>query len=296
MPTVKGTDKIKGVLDIGVKQQIGKGQHLYLTADEFYEHKVQTALTMKLIVCDESEIIRAGDGNKVRIKNIYHNTISIGEVIRDLKPGQITVLNEEEVRTPYVQAALSKKMLKLEGGVMPGTESASEKTIKVGNVFDTSKSAIPSVVSSAKDDELETNEEIISPPRVIEMDSNVIDEPNPPAVTKTAVADPRKKAVIWNPANNPTLKQIPNAVVMKGRTQKSKGTPENDSEFMEKVASGELKPNGTPNTDEDIIVKTKEPSTDMSFVDQEQEKERIANHPKLSNKATDQNKEINFIG
>ncbi len=336
MPMVKGTNKIKGVLDVGVKQQIGKGQSLYLTNDEFYNHRVQTAISLKFIVCDEAAI-RGGDGSKVRVKNTYRNSLSIGDKIRDLKPGQETVLDEDELRSAHVQAAINKRMLKIVGSVTAGAEASLEATVKVGDVFKSKpskkkgkdKTALPVIINPSEtpstpefdeiqtnqaSEALETNEEITGTPRVIEMDTEVISDPNPPPA-KPAVKDPRKKAVIWNPANNPVMKPIPNAVVMQGRGQASPAMPENDSSFMEKVAKGVINADGSPNPEHAAAVArgevtsegtpiqkektvTAEPEVGpIGFVDQEQEKERIDNHPKLNTQDNaDQNPLIDFIG
>lgn len=303
MPTLTGTNKIKGVLDIGIKTQITSGQNVHVTTDEFYDHRVQTAIQMKLVTSEDSVALQDGDGNKVRIKNTYHNTLSIGEIIKNLLPGQVTVLDEEELRTPYVQAALSKKMLKIVGSMSPGDKK--ESTVKVGDVFGTNKPVIPSIEETTKpiqEEVLETNEEITGAPRVIEMDgpTEVVTDPNPAPVQKDAVSDPRKEAVVWNPANTEVIKQIPNAVIMRGKTPQTTGVQENDPDFMNKVADGELNPDGTPNPEfksHSPMISPESPAADIiGFVDSEQEKERIAKHPKLSTKATDQNDEIDFIG
>ncbi len=299
MPMVKGTKKIKSILDVGLKQQIGKGQSLYLTDAEFYDHRVQTALNMKLIVCEETAI-RGSDGNKVRIKNIYRNSLSIGEEIRDLKPGQETVLDEDDLRSAHVQAAINKKMLKIVGSMAPGAAASAEATVKVGDVFKPTKTIATPVVSNpsqsdAPSDGLETNEEITGTPKVIEMGTStteVITDPNPPPA-KSSVQDPRKKSVVWNPPNNPVMNPISNAVVMKGKNPMSQGTSENDPAFMERVAAGEINADVTPNPEyeqENIISDTNAPDNNtIGFVDQEQEKGRIANHPKLRSKNLNQN-------
>lgn len=207
MPLVKGTNRIKGVLDIGARQQISKNQSVFLSDSEYFDHRAQTAMQMGLICCEEMSN-STYSSPKVTIKNIHGKEINIGDSKQPLMANRITILSEEEFRSSYIQAALKSGMIEVVSA-SPGTSVSTitqETEIKVGDIFSDLDSP-----SYDEESTIETNDEILETPDVVEPTrSNVIDTENPEPVSKSAIEDPKKNSVVWNPANNPVIQEMKN--------------------------------------------------------------------------------------
>ena len=258
MPLIKGTQKIKGTLDIGARQQITKNQSVYLSDEEYFDHRAQTAIQMGFISCEEVAN-STYSSPKVTIKNIYDKSINIGDSKQALMPGRVTILSEEEFRSSHIQAALKNRMIDIVGAVGSDTLDSEDSIaeVKVGDIFAQAESAVDD-----HQDTMETNEEIVEAPKVIEdnnptMSKNVIDDENPAPVSKNAIEDPKKTSIIWNPTNSEVIQEMKNTT-----THKPKKAADED---------------------------------EITFVDELQAKEKIKQHPKLSGEKLDQNGEIDFV-
>lgn len=267
MPIIKGTDKIKSVLilDLGngnIKLQVVKGQIYHINNDNFLDYHVQTAIRMGFLTYEESSV-HESSGIKIRLRNSHNKPLTISGYIESLKPGQPIVLDEDEIRSSSIQSAISKGLLSIEGPL--ADESLTESSVSIGDTFIDDESFETAATDDVDHNHLETNDEILTGP-------NVIDTEFPEPISSKQMQDPRKKAVIWNPANNPIMKEMQGTTVVKGKGKVIHDQPILDADNGKTV------------------------DNDVQFVDVEHQKNRIKSHPKLKDKLEiNQNQEIDFI-
>jgi len=279
MIVIKGTDKIKGVLDLNdVGLQIKAGDTFSLSGDQFYKHGVQVALKMKFITYTNNNVPDPESDTIVELRNIYDRSITINAIDSDVRPGQTFGISEELINNADIQGALAKGMLEIVSTIR-SSESDMESDIEIGGLFDEAiPGPIPPIREEASileyktdDDMLETNDELNSPNVIEEEPANIIDNEDPDPVTKLDVPDPKKKSVVWNPNKDP----IPHT------------RNKMDSVGARKGEIGEVDP---------LIESDVNLGDEISFVDNEQDKQKQESHPILKDKPQkDNNDELDFI-
>lgn len=191
MITIRGTDKIKGMLDLGgINKQLKAGDALPIADDEFMEHTVQVAVRMGFITYKQGGMIDLPTDTAVNVKNIYDRAIRINCLNNEVRSGQIFTLTEEQINSSDIRGALAKGLLKIVSSARPASSDESESNVKVGDLF---KEELEEITDP--EGVLETNEEVTDP--------GVIESDDPEPVKKQDIPDPKGKTVIWNPNKDP---------------------------------------------------------------------------------------------
>ncbi len=261
MITIKGTDKIKGALDLGgINKQLKAGDLIPLTDEDFLDHTVQLALSMKFITYEKGGILDIGSNStSIKIRNIYDRPIRINALEDEVRPGQTFSLSEDQVNSGDIRGALAKGLLEIVSSARP-TEEVGESNIRVGNIFG-AETEINTKESPAPNDNpryLETNEEVFAP--------GVINTDDPKPVGKDDIDDPKGKTVIWNPTHDP---------VVHTKTQ------------MEAISIGK---EGTPE-----LIESNVDVSDIVFVDKKLDQQRKDSHPILKNAPDTPDDGIDFL-
>ncbi len=254
---IKGTDRIKGVLDLSsVGVQMEKTSVYPVSEEQLQDSNVQTALNMGFITLEggpkKSKGKNKDEGPKtdriVKCLNTHPRSLALSEINTEIAPQAEFELKESDLKKPHIKQAIDKQMIKVLQ-IIGSDSDYTESFVKMADIFDEQQAE--NVEQKQKEAEefvnsLETNEELVT-------SENVIDEPNPPPVKKDAIKDPKRGHVIWNPAGNPVINEMKNTHVVK------------------------------KDIDETI------------FVDKEAEQKRIDSHPVLKNKEVQQNTEVDFL-
>ncbi len=273
MIVIKGTEKIKGVLDLGdVGLQLKTGDTFSLAEDQFYKHGVQIALKMGLISYSRNSIPDPDAETIVQLRNTFDRSITINAIDSDVRPGQTFGLSEDLINNADIQGALAKGMLEIVSTIR-APEQNTETSVEVGGLFKEEVPgpippmhqeviSIPRGLDVSEDNILETNEELSVP--------NVIEEENPDPIRKSDIPDPKGKTVVWNPNKDP----IPH-------TQSQMDSID--------ARAGEIGDH-SPMAETDIHI-----SDEISFVDEELESKRRESHPVLKNKPEKSDDGLDFI-
>lgn len=259
MITIKGTNKIKGALDLsGINKQLKAGDRVPLTDKDFSDATVQTAIDMGFITYKEGGILKSeSNSSSIKLRNIYDREILINSLGDKIRPQQTFTLSEDQVNNADIRGALAKGYLEIVSSAKPGNP-IEETNVRVGNIFDADSDS-PLVLGDTPR-YLETNEEALDP--------GVIDTPDPKPVEKTDIHDPKKKSVIWNPTNDP---------IAHAKTQTQ----------MEAISLS--KEGKAENIESSVDV------SDIKFVDEELDQQRKQSHPILKDKPDNKNDGIDFL-
>jgi hypothetical protein len=260
MITICGTNNIKGALDLtGINKQLKAGDRLPVTEEEFNDHTVQIALSMKLISSEQNTMLEP-DGNKsIKLRNIYDRPLRINALEEEVRPQQTFILTETQVNGNDIRGALAKGLIEIVSSARI-TESK-EADVKVGDIFEEKEAVIGS--QDEIEGFLETNEEVTNPKTVNSVEpKHVIDTETPDPVQESEIEDPKRKSVIWNPNKDP---------IAHTRTQ------------MDTISATH------ENKEANVDV------GDISFVDKEMEQEKVKEHPILKDKAPEVDDEIDFL-
>lgn len=261
---IRGTKKIKGVLDLtGINKQLKAGDRLPITDNEFNDYTVQIAVNMGLLTYEEGNLIQAGDGSKsIKLRSIYDRPIRINALDADIRPQESFVMTEDQVNSADIRGALAKGLIEIVSSAKP--IEGKEGTVKVGNLFDEEEEPIAHPVDP--NDFLETNEELSAPKVVDEVEpTNIIDTEDPDPVKKSDLVDPKKKSIVWNPNKDPIAHTRTGMDAVSASKDNSKSDEAN-------IDVGEI-----------------------SFVDEELDKERVEKHPILKNKPREIENDIDFL-
>lgn len=278
MVVIKGTDRIKGVLDLNdVGLQLKTGDTFSLAEDQFYKHGVQIALKMGLITYSHNNVPDPNAETIVQLRNIFDKSITINAIDSDVRPGQTFGLSEDLVNNADIQGALAKGILEIVSTIR-SEEPDTETSIEVGGIFkEETPGPIPQMqqeisiprgldisddLGSVPDNVLETNEELSVP--------NVIEVENPDPIRKSDVPDPKGKTIVWNPNRDP----IPHTQSQMDAIGARTGEIGNDSPLVET----------------DINV-----SDEISFVDKEADAERLESHPILKDQPKKVDDGLDFV-
>jgi len=260
MITIKGTDKIKGALDLtGINQQLKTGDCIPLTDNDFLDHTVQQAVKMGFITYAKGGILDIGNSSSIKLRNIYDRPIFINALDDEIRPGQTFTISEDQVQSGDIRGALAKGMLEIVASTHASKEKIEELNVRVGDIFKNVEE-FPDKPSpqSQKPQYLETNEEALDP--------GVINVPEPKPIEKDDIPDPKRKTIIWNPTNSP---------VMHTKTQ------------MEAISLDKAGKSDSIEANVDV--------SEISFVDNELDQERKKSHPILKDKEEDPDDGIDFL-
>lgn len=190
---IKGTDKIKGVVDLAsIGKQLSKTSTFSISDNDFWNSDVQAALRMGLIVSAGSPEKTNNPIKVVKCINTYHSTINLGN-IGEIGVGHTFTMPESELNAPHIKAAERRGMIKVIQVIDPSDKS--EGFLKIGDLFkeqEKKKAADKKAeAENFKKKHLETNESL--PPI-----TKVINERDPEPVE----AETTEK-IVWNPNSNP---------------------------------------------------------------------------------------------
>ncbi len=265
MVTIQGTERIKGVLDLGsIHQQLVKGQVLHLKDDDFWQTDVQTALKMGWVVSKGTPSpanISPYTGNRmIKCVNTHHRSISMRQNEREIRPGQTFVLPEQDMDTPAVRAAVARGMIK------PLGVAAAEGTESEGKVYVKKRlegvSLTPEHQSSPT--EIEISDDMVASEGVVKVELDTNEELATPAIIKD------KKGVTWNKSEDITGPSMVITDEHPAAVDPNINDPKRTSIVVD--------PNKTRLN---AYIASKEQN--ITFVDRAQEREKIASHPKLRN-------------
>jgi len=270
MVTIQGTDRIKGVLDLGsIRQQLVKGQTLYLKDDDFWKSDVQTAIKMGWIKTKanpsspEGVKSQAPLGDRyIQCVNNHCRSISMRENDREIRPGQVFTLKESEMDSPAIRAAISKGLIKPLGVA----SSKKDEVGTEGRVHVTKR--MQEDIASPVESETEVIESEVVETAEGEGTVKLDFETNEDVISSVVVED--NKGVVWNKVGIDT-----------------------PSEVIEDDQIKEVDPNADDPRRHSIVVDphkarlnayvTNKPA-EIKFVDADETKQRRAAHPKLKDK------------
>lgn len=264
---ITGTNKIRGILDLSsIGLQISKGSSYSISNEDFNKHEVQQAINLGYLKSSAESGGNYGpaDGpvtSVFHVKNMHKRNLTISCLSADIKPGQIFTLTEKQIRQPEIRSALGNGLLEIITPGNVGNGDIPESTMKVGKLLDDNDGNI-----------IEMVEEM---PAEVVASSPIDDEIKAKTMAMSQKEDPKTEAMIWNPANNPVLKEMPNVNIWDGN--KKRLPPKK-----------EKKQRGRPR-------KYPEAKDEIEFVDHMQEKEAVDAHPVLKSKTLVNNGEIQFL-
>ena len=264
---IRGTDKIRGILDLStIGTQLKIGQLFPVSETQLDDANVKLALLMGFIVKEgdgrkKEEIDKSAEDRVVRCLNKHNRAIALKELNREILPNAEFELMEKDIRSPHIKQAIDKGIIQILR--ISSTDIDFRETfVEMGNIWDEKQAE--SIKEKKKDAEeflnsFETNEELKTPVKVINsdiVDTNikVIDTENPEPIKPSEIKDPRRNNVIWNPTDAPIMKKIKNATTFDPKKDKN----------------------------------------EVNFVDEEADKKRMESHPKLKSKEVN-NMELDFI-
>lgn len=264
MLVIKGTDKIKGILDLGdVGLQLKTNDEYSLSEQQFYQHSVQVAIKMGLVTYSQNSVPDPEADMTVQLRNVYDRTITVNAIGSDVRPGQVFGISEEALNSPDIQGALAKGILEVVSSVRSSNPLIEETDVKVGELFESTNEPEETITAESLEKEatyLETNEELSAP--------NVIEDDNPAPIVKKDIPDPKGKSVVWNPNREP----IPHT-----------------ASRMDAVDARGL------NLDNPLIETDVSISDEISFVDQELNEKRLRSHPILKDKPAPESNDLDFV-
>lgn len=291
MYTVKATDKVKGVLDFPkVKFQLNKHEVRYLNEKEYWSSDVQTAIQLGFLKLESND----GAGTNpnatrtVKCKNIYNRPVMIACLGTAINPGSHFFLTEEQLGQDDIRKSIQVGMIKVVS-VTGGKEEDEEGHISLGGEETDTEPETPEVpkkkvkkepegnLKIEMKPELETNAEIATPKKVVDND-------NPPPITKEDVKDPKKKSVVWNPTNRPILNEMSEV-----ETKEEFKEPKPDEDPRKSSLTWDFN-----NKKAKFVEPKNQEEKVIGFVDKEQEAKRIEEHPKLKDQPP-QNQEVKFV-
>ncbi len=271
---IEGTESIKGVLDLSsIKQQLKTGQSLNIKEDDFWQSDVQIALKMGWIrskgansACSDSSVT---SGNSIRCQNTHTRSIGIRGRDTEIRPGQEFHLQPHEADSPAIRSAISKGMIKIVGTNADNNAEDSAETVSVLKKISPthmSNNDIPGTNNSTNEatvhvDILDTNEEVSAP--------GIIQD---------------KKGVSWNQSEGDVKRMETVSHVIEEENPAPVNANLGDPKKMSVVVD--------PNKDR---FKSHIREQDVVFVDQEEEKQRVASHPKLQNDEINGETEVSVI-
>lgn len=260
MITIRGTDRIKGALDLsGINKQLKAGDSLPIADDEFTDHTVQVALKMGFLTFEKGGMIDFPTDTSINVKNVYDRPLSINCLNTDVRTGQVFALTEKQINSSDIRGALAKGYLKIVSSTRPTSSDEEESNVKVGNLFKEEPKEIDEPDDAPEvSNILETNEEVTDP--------GIIESDNPEPVTNKDIDDPKGKSVIWNPNKDP---------IAHTRTG------------MNVIAADK--------TGEIEAIETNVEIGEISFVDSELDKERRESHPILKDKPVEEPDGLDFL-
>lgn len=245
MIEIKGTTKIKGVLDLqSIKRQMKSTDVAPITGNDFWNADIQIALKMGYITSSgESGSTKMHEVEPDRLVNLVNNTstpLNVPGQSHAVSGGAQFTMKESEIRDPNVKMAISKGLIKVLSVVK--NEEPSEGFIKLDDSF--IKHEEPIYQEPKKEDKpavkrLDTNEELPEPKKE-RVSSNFIDTDTPAPVEARDIHDPLGQSVIFNPTGAKPINVLKNTHAV-----------DSDS------------------------------NSELDFVDQEQLKEKLSKHPKL---------------
>jgi len=272
MVTVQGTNRIKGVLDLGsIKQQLVKGQTLHLKDDDFWKPDVQTAIKMGWIKTKASpsgpEEVKANvplGSRYIKCINNHHRSIGLSGKDQEIRPGQVFTLKESEMDSVPIRSAISKGIIKPLGVANPAQDTAeagSEGRIHVSKRMQELEGVELPGESEPAPEVIETEDvETAAGEGVVKLDFDTNEE-----VSSDVVED--NKGVVWNKVGIDT-----------------------PSEVIEDDQIKEVDPNADDPRRHSIVVDphkarlnafaANQPA-EITFVDKNEDLERRASHPKL---------------
>jgi len=172
---IKGTEKIKGVIDLSsIKLQLKKGTVYSISDKDYWNSDVQSAIRMGFLTsAGDAKNSEESESKVVRCINIYSRPLNINSVSKSsIMPNHSFTIPEEMLDHPDIRAARERGMIQVTQIVDPSDYS--EGFLKIGEIFeeeeekkraDKKKEAqlFKSQINRTKDEmqksiELETNE------------------------------------------------------------------------------------------------------------------------------------------
>lgn len=161
--------------------------------------------------------------------NLIRGVLTLSSIKAELKRGSRITIKENDFQNGDIQIAMKMGYLKnvsvnaaqeVHAPQAKKSEAKAKTTEKTVNVMASVKPKLKPKVT------LDTNEEIVRTP-------TVIDTPNPEPVS--SFPDPLKKSVVWNPTGDPPIKQIKEGAAVHVKGNKKSGN-KNDIEFVDAAA------------------------------------------------------------
>lgn len=187
---VKGTDKIKGMLQLAsIKREIAKGRVLHLNSSDYRSPDVQTALHMGFIESvkgeDPKDVIAGkteGIDRQIICKSLSDRPFTIPGTLAEIKKNMIFSVNETELNSELFRTIIAKGMMEIVK--VDNSRKSSKGSMKISKKIESIEEVQqPTITKHIK--QLDTNEEI----NVVK----VIEDPNDIPI------DPKRNTVIFHP-------------------------------------------------------------------------------------------------
>jgi hypothetical protein len=283
---IKGTNKIKGVVDLySIKKQLTKDAKYTIKDSEFWNSDVQAALGMGLITAEQppnSKDQPPQDEAQVVCRNAHSRPITVLNRPTQVMPNQTFTLSQDELQMPDIQKALAKNMISVvsSSSAKPNQEEE-EGVVTVSQIIAQEEAKAEQKKREEKwkqmenanrrNIDLDTNEELSTPSVIDEEEPNPVQAPDQRSV----------RSVIWNPTHAP----------LESENVKKFGSSDKviDTEKPDAVDSNEGDPRRS------AMVVEKEKSDEINFVDKQERIDRIKSHPKLKDKELPEEEEPDFV-
>ena len=129
---IKGTDKIKGVLDLPLcKFQLVANEERFISNDDYYKSDIQMAINLGMLI-KKDDVCSNNSEKLVRCKNVYHRPFSIPGYSDEIVVGQVFSVKESDLQHDAIRKAIAAKMIEVLD-VSGGPKVLEEVSININN-------------------------------------------------------------------------------------------------------------------------------------------------------------------
>lgn len=264
---IKGTSRIRGVLDLNsIKQQIGKDDSIPISDNDFWNSDVQIAINMGYITAVGDATAPELDGELdrvVKLVNKLRTPLNIPNQTHSISPGAQFTLRESELQTPDIKQAISKGLIQILNVIKE--ENATEGFVSL-------EASAEATEDAQADADADFANELTPAQRALRsaMQNQAADQAPPAMETNEEMPEPKVEMAAHFIATDK-----PDGI---------KATDIPDSLGKSVV----FNPTGAKPINIIKNASVTNPKSEVRFVDDDQEQERIENHPTLKPKKKDE--------
>lgn len=279
---IKGTSKIRGVLDLNsIKRQIKSNDTMPISDNDYWNSDVQVALKMGYITAvgdEKAPTSEHGEPDRiVKLTNKLRTPLNIPSQTHAVPAGAQFTMRESELRDPDVRLAVSKGLIQVLSVL--DEEKPSEGVLNLQG--DTTQETL-SPDNAKKEEEKEfqhkTEDNLTPAQRAFLNAQKKVQKDQPDLDTNEELPEPKTTKNSSNIIDTETPDEV-----------KSNQVPDSLGKSVVFNPTGQKPINVIKNAH------VANPKEGPSFVDQEQEKERVDKHPKLNQQEANNKGDIDMI-